>query len=239
MAKINYTAQRIYELLAKVETLSNYNDTEIKAKTDALQTSLDALKSRLDTLVGSGDVTTAIDTFNEIEAFLQGVTNTQTLTGLLQEMKTEIVALIPTNTVDLATYNALAARVAALESTAQSHGTSISTLQTDISKRPAVPASDDCVYGIYNGAYVSICDADEQLLANNKTSAQSTALSLEDDTLMSGEDTIMSEGNPIEPDMQNTESEKQTEEQIDEPSAESIEQQDKQPEEELTEQQAE
>ncbi len=222
MAKINYTAQRIYELLAKVETLSNYNDTEIKATADALQTSFDALKSRLDTLVGSGDVSTVIDTFNEIEAFLQGVTNTQTLTGLLQEMKTEIVALIPTNTVDLTTFNTLKDRVAALESTAQSHGTSISSLQTDISKRPAVPASDDCVYGIYNGAYVSICDADEQLLANNKTSAQAAALSLEDDTLMTGEDTILTEGNQIERDMQNTESKMQTEEQIDEPSAESV-----------------
>lgn len=220
MAKINYTAQRIYELLAKVETLSNYNDTEIKAKTDALQTSLDALKSRLDTLVGSGDVTTAIDTFNEIEAFLQGVTNTQTLTGLLQEMKTEIVALIPTNTVDLATYNALAARVAALESTAQSHGTSISTLQTDISKRPAVPASDDCVYGIYNGAYVSICDADEQLLANNKTTAQSAALFLENDTLMSEENTIMTEGNPFEPESYAIEQNMQTEESAEQQSEE-------------------
>lgn len=167
-------------------------------------------------------MSTVIDTFNEIEAFLQGVTNTQTLTGLLQEMKTEIVALIPTNTVDLTTFNALKDRVAALESTAQSQGTSISSLQTDISKRPAVPASDDCVYGIYNGAYVSICDADEQLLANNKTSAQAAALSLEDDTLMTGENTIMTEGNPIEPDMQNTESKMQPEEQIDEPSAESV-----------------
>lgn len=232
MAKINYTAQRIYELLAKAETLSNYNDTEIKASVESLRTSLDALKTRLDTLIGSGDVTTVIDTFNEIEAFLQGVTNTQTLTGLLQEMKTEIVALIPTNTVDLATYNALAARVAALESTAQTHGTSISTLQTDISKRPAVPASDDCVYGIYNGAYVSICDADEQLLANNKTSAQTAALSLEDDTLMSTRDMIMTEGNPfepesyaIEPGMQNIESDIQTEQQTQEPAVEPTEQQ--------------
>lgn len=220
MAKINYTAQRIYELLAKVETLSNYNDTEIKATADALQTSLDALKSRLDTLVGSGDVSTVIDTFNEIEAFLQGVTNTQTLTGLLQEMKTEIVALIPTNTVDLTTFNALKDRVAALESTAQSQGTSISSLQTDISKRPAVPASDDCVYGIYNGAYVSICDADEQLLANNKTSAQAAALSLEDDTLMTGENTIMTEGNPFEPESYAIEQNMQTEESAEQQSEE-------------------
>lgn len=224
MAKINYTAQRIYELLAKAETLSNYNDTEIKASVESLRTSLDALKSRLDTLVGSGDVSSVIDTFNEIEAFLQGVTNTQTLTGLLQEMKTEIVALIPTSTVDLTTFNALAARVAALESTAQSHGTSISTLQTDISKRPAVPASDDCVYGIYNGAYVSICDADEQLLANNKTAVQPAALSLqedtpaiEEDTSMQTEDAPMQEDNTLEPDIQNAQSDIQPEQQTDDP----------------------
>ncbi len=54
------------------------------------------LKKQLDTLIGSDDVTSVIDTFNEIENFLQGVTNTDTLTGLLEEMKSEIVALIPT-----------------------------------------------------------------------------------------------------------------------------------------------
>lgn len=73
-------------LKQKLEGLTNYDDT-------TLTDELNALKSRLDTLVGSGDVTAVIDTFQEIENFLQGITNTQTLTGLLQEMKSEIVAL--------------------------------------------------------------------------------------------------------------------------------------------------
>lgn len=77
-------------LKTKLEGLTNYDDTE-------LQTKIDALKVRLDTILDSENTTTVIDTFQEIEAFLQGVTNTETLTGLLQEMKSEIVAMIPSN----------------------------------------------------------------------------------------------------------------------------------------------
>lgn len=73
-------------LKEKLQGLTNYDDSELDAK-------IEALKSRLDTLLGSGDVTDVIDTYKEIEDFLQGITNTQTLTGLLQEMKSEIVQL--------------------------------------------------------------------------------------------------------------------------------------------------
>lgn len=73
-------------LKQKLEGLTNYDDTELTEQ-------LDALKQRLDTLVGSDNATAVIDTFQEIEAFLQGITNTQTLTGLLQEMKEDIMAL--------------------------------------------------------------------------------------------------------------------------------------------------
>ncbi len=79
--------QKVKALVAGIE---NYDDAALTQK-------VEALKQRLDTLVGSGDASAVIDTFNEIEAFLQGVTNTQTLTGLLQEMKAEIIALIPTS----------------------------------------------------------------------------------------------------------------------------------------------
>lgn len=77
-------------LKQKLEGLTNYDDSELSEK-------LEALKSRLDILVGSDDVTSVIDTFQEIETFLQGITNTQTLTGLLQEMKSDIIQLC-TNT---------------------------------------------------------------------------------------------------------------------------------------------
>ncbi len=77
------------ELKEKLEGLSNYDDT-------AVQESLTQLSNRLDTLVGTS-ASEAIDTFNEIEAFLQGITDTKTLTGLLAELKAEVVAAIPTN----------------------------------------------------------------------------------------------------------------------------------------------
>lgn len=76
----------------KLEGLTNYDDTELTQQ-------LNLLKERLDILVGSDDTTAIIDTFVEIENFLQGITNTKTLTGLLQEMKNEIVALIPQYTI--------------------------------------------------------------------------------------------------------------------------------------------
>ncbi len=69
-------------LKAKLEGLSNYDDTEVRAL-------ITAINGRLDTILGDG-ASTAIDTFNEIEAFLTGITDTQTLTGLLQEQKQTI-----------------------------------------------------------------------------------------------------------------------------------------------------
>lgn len=69
-------------LKAKLEGLSNYDDTEVRAL-------ITAINGRLDTILGDG-ASTAIDTFNEIEAFLAGITDTQTLTGLLQEQKQTI-----------------------------------------------------------------------------------------------------------------------------------------------------
>lgn len=55
----------------------------------ALRNLLNSLQSRLDTLV-NGNTTAVIDTFTEIESFLAGVTNKETLTGLLAELKTQV-----------------------------------------------------------------------------------------------------------------------------------------------------
>lgn len=70
-------------LKQKLDELNNYDDAALSAK-------IDDLKNQLDTLVNK-NANEIIDTFNEIEEFLQGVTNTQTLVGLLQEMKSEIM----------------------------------------------------------------------------------------------------------------------------------------------------
>ena len=69
-------------LKAKLDSLSNYDDAQLRQ-------AVNALKGEIDTILGDG-ATSAIDTFNEIEAFLTGITDTQTLTGLLQQLKTTI-----------------------------------------------------------------------------------------------------------------------------------------------------
>lgn len=69
---------------AKLEGLSNYDDAEVRSL-------ITAVNGRLDTILGDG-ASSAIDTFNEIEAFLTGITDTQTLTGLLQEQKQTITS---------------------------------------------------------------------------------------------------------------------------------------------------
>lgn len=55
-----------------------------------------AFVSKVKTFLESADVAdTTINRWQEIEAFLQGITDTETLTGLLQQMKQEILAEIP------------------------------------------------------------------------------------------------------------------------------------------------
>lgn len=71
-------------LKAKLEGLSNYDDAEVRSL-------ITAVNGRLDTILGDG-ASSAIDTFNEIEAFLTGITDTQTLTGLLQQQKQTITS---------------------------------------------------------------------------------------------------------------------------------------------------
>lgn len=73
-------------LKKKLEGLTNYDDKELNDK-------INELKVTLDTILDSDNTTAVIDTWQEIEAFLKGITNTQTLTGLLQEMKDDIIKL--------------------------------------------------------------------------------------------------------------------------------------------------
>lgn len=80
-------------LRLKLEKLTNYDDT-------TLREDIIALKGRLDTLIG-GSAGSAIDTFREIEAFLQGITDTETLSGLMSDLRTDIISLIPSRTSQL------------------------------------------------------------------------------------------------------------------------------------------
>ena len=66
----------------KLQSLYNYDDTSI---TEAVN----SLRADFDTLV-SGDTSTAIKTFNEIIAFLEGVEDTESLSGIIASIEQQI-----------------------------------------------------------------------------------------------------------------------------------------------------
>lgn len=69
-------------LKEKLESLSNYDDENIKA-------SIQSLQSQLNTLV-DGDATSAIDTFNEIIDFLSSIEDTESLSGIIASIEQQI-----------------------------------------------------------------------------------------------------------------------------------------------------
>lgn len=69
-------------LKQKLEGLSNYDDTEIQGAVSKLRTDLDTLVS--------GDTTTAIKTFNEVIAFLDGITDAQDLESIIASIEQQI-----------------------------------------------------------------------------------------------------------------------------------------------------
>ena len=71
-------------LKQKLEGLSNYNDTEIQAAVSSLQT-------QLNTLV-SGNADDAINSFNEIIAFLDGIKDSQDLSGIIASIEQQIAS---------------------------------------------------------------------------------------------------------------------------------------------------
>jgi hypothetical protein len=71
-------------LKTKLEGLSNYDD-------GAIQQAVAGLQTQLNTLV-SGDADSAIDSFNEIIAFLDGVEDTETLDGIIASIEQQIAS---------------------------------------------------------------------------------------------------------------------------------------------------
>lgn len=67
----------------KLAGLSNYDDTGI-------QNAINRIQNAIDALTGTGDTTAAINTMNEVTAFLAGLTNSDTLTAKLAELRTMI-----------------------------------------------------------------------------------------------------------------------------------------------------
>lgn len=66
----------------KLNSLNNYDDTSI-------QQAINTLRSDFNTLI-SGNTTTAIESFNEIIAFLDGVTDSESLDGIIAGIQLEI-----------------------------------------------------------------------------------------------------------------------------------------------------
>lgn len=75
-------------LKATAAALKAYINAEMATLT-GMQQAVKTVSDRIDTLV-NGNASSAIDTFNEIEAFLADITDTETLTGLLAELKSAI-----------------------------------------------------------------------------------------------------------------------------------------------------
>ena len=83
-------------LKQKLEGLNNYDDTEVREL-------ITKLRGDFDTLL-NGDTSTAIDTFNNIVAFLEGIEDTQSLKSILAAIELQIAEVnskIPTKTSQL------------------------------------------------------------------------------------------------------------------------------------------
>ena len=88
-------------LKEKLEGLSNYNDEEISAAVSSLQIQIDYLVS--------GNANDAINSFNEIIAFLDGVKDTQDLASIIASIEQQIAAK-QDNIADLETIRSGAAK---------------------------------------------------------------------------------------------------------------------------------
>lgn len=62
------------------------------ATSDAVNRAIARIQAAIDTMMGADDVTDAIDTFNEIVAFLDSVEDTETLAGIIAGLNTAIAA---------------------------------------------------------------------------------------------------------------------------------------------------
>ena len=71
------------------QDISGKLDVSTAASTYATKTALSQLQTQIDTLVG-GDSASAIESFNEIIAFLEGVEDTETLEGIIAGINAEI-----------------------------------------------------------------------------------------------------------------------------------------------------
>ena len=77
------------DLYNSIESLGNDLANNIDELTKLINFNKDSIQEQIDTLVNA-DASTAINTFNEIVAFLEGIENSEDLAGILVKLKQEI-----------------------------------------------------------------------------------------------------------------------------------------------------
>ena len=105
LADTSNTAERNENAIVKILSILGKQEGETVSELAERFTSLSgdyatvyAFVSKVKDFLESADVADeTINRWQEIESFLQGITDTETLTGLLQEMKQEIIEQIPDN----------------------------------------------------------------------------------------------------------------------------------------------
>lgn len=83
-------------LKEKLESLKNYDDAELVSRIDAIQETIDTLFSK--------DASSAIESFNEIITFLEGIEDSQSLDNIIASIEQQIAAVarvIPTKVSEL------------------------------------------------------------------------------------------------------------------------------------------
>ena len=137
-------------LKSKLEGLTNYDDTEISNAVSSLQ-------SQLNTLV-SGNANDAINSFNEIIAFLDGVKDTEDLEGIIASIEQQIAGKQDKIT-DLETIRDGAALGAtALQSYAEQYKGTISAVDVgeeldDVVEYATKEYVDNAIIGAINKSY--------------------------------------------------------------------------------------
>lgn len=119
-------------LKSKLESLSNYDDTSINQAVALLRSDFDKLVS--------GDTTTAIKTFNEVIAFLDGISDTQDLSSIIASIEQQIGSK-QDKINDLATIRSGAEKGATAVQPSSLAKVATSGSYNDLSDKPTIPST--------------------------------------------------------------------------------------------------
>ena len=119
-------------LKTKLEGLSNYNDATIQAAVTSLQTQLNTLTS--------GNTSAAIESFNEIIAFLDGIADSESLDSIIASIEQQIAGKQATIS-DLETIRSGAAKGATAVQPSSLSKVATSGSYNDLSNKPTIPSA--------------------------------------------------------------------------------------------------